>query len=139
MPKLGSWKSNQWGGSLLALVSGWYNVLPGRGGGRKCWPRRGRGWYCEFSQGFPGTPSAILWYRFKIISLPEGKCFWPPMLAFFFWKKIYQRTIFKYLREFLSNFNAHTLPFSGLFRTFFFLQNFLKFSLSVFFRKNCWL
>ena len=45
----------------------------------------------------------------------------PPPNFGIFGGKICQRTILKYLREFLFNFNAHTLLFSGLFRTFVFL------------------
>ena len=52
-----------------------------------------------------------------------GKCFLPPPNLFAKnWTK--NDFFFKYLREFWSNFNAHTLLFSGLSRTFYSAKNF---------------
>ena len=67
--------------------------------------------------------------------------------CFFFYSKKYKKLdvciafenfscIFKYLHEFLSDFNAHTLLFSGFPQTFFFFKNFWNL-VCLFSRKSC--
>ena len=72
----------------------------------------------KWNMNFGGTTSDV---GLKMFYYKWENIFDPPKLGIFFWggERICRKPIYKYLREFLSDFNAHILLFPGLFRTFF--------------------